>query len=49
VFPTAIFERFYILTPERKNCAAVDKELPQYFSYTFHPFLAVFSRFKFLF
>ena len=26
MFPTAIFERFYILTPERKNCAAVNKE-----------------------
>ena len=26
MFPTAIFEHFYILTPERNNCAAVNKE-----------------------
>ena len=26
MFPTAIFKRFYILTPERKNCASGTKE-----------------------
>ena len=30
---------------QRKNCVAIDKELPHCFSCTFQLFLAVFSRF----